>query len=149
MIDRVHIGKTWEPWVTEVEKGRLQLLAKAIGETRPIYTDEAAAQAAGYRSILGPLTLPYCLLADSPGGQGYPAEIGIPTERMLHADMQLKQLDVICAGDRIKVTRRVADIIVKKGGALEFVIFESDFFNCADGRLVAQVRSSLAVRNPQ
>lgn len=54
MIDRASIGRTWGPWDVVVEKGRLRLLAKAIGETRPVYTDEAAARAAGYRSILAP-----------------------------------------------------------------------------------------------
>jgi len=149
VIDRAHIGKTWEPWVVEIEKGRLRLLAKAIGETRAIYTDEAAARAAGYRSIVAPPTFPYCLLADGPGGQGYTGDVGIPTERLLHAELQLTPLDIICAGDRIKVTRRVTDITVKKAGALEFVGFESEFTNCEDDRPVARIRSVIAVRNPQ
>src|SRR6185295_10089993 len=149
MIDRAHIGRTWDPWEVDVEKGRLKLLAKAIGETRPIYTDERAAQAAGYRSILGPPTLPYCLLTDSPIGQQYLSDIGIPTERMLLAEVEITCHGLICAGDRIRVTRRVADILVKKGGALELVVFECEFTNCADGRLVATTRNLMAVKNPQ
>lgn len=146
MIDRRQVGRTWDPWVTEVEKGQLKLLAKALGETRPIYTDEAAAVAAGYRSVLAPLTFPYCLMADGPGGQQYLRDVGIPTERMLHAEFSLTAIDVICAGDRVRTTRRLADIIVKKGGALEFAVFECEFTNCADERLVARVKSLMAVR---
>ncbi len=147
MIDRAQIGKTWDPWICEVEKGRLRLLAQAIGETRPVYLDEAAAKAAGYRSILAPLTFAYCLLADDPRGHGFLAEIGIPTERVLHGEMQLKSFESICAGDRIRVTRVLTDVIVKKGGALEFAVLESDFTNCDGDRLVAHVKNLLVVRN--
>ncbi|MGH9725342.1 MAG: FAS1-like dehydratase domain-containing protein, partial [Candidatus Acidiferrales bacterium] len=38
MIDRKHIGKTRPPHTVDVEKGRLNFFAKAIGETNPIYT---------------------------------------------------------------------------------------------------------------
>ncbi len=148
MIDRSLIGRTWEPWEVEIEKGRLRLLAKATGETRPIYTDDAAAKAAGYRGIVAPLTMPYCLLADSPTGQQYLADVGIPTARMLHAEVQLEYRDVICAGDRIRVDRRLVDVIVKKGGALELVAFESTFRHAESGALVATTRSLMAVRNP-
>ncbi len=149
MIDRAHIGKTWGPWTVDVEKGRLRLLAKAIGETRPVYHDEAAARAAGYRSILAPLTFAYCLLADDPGGHGYLGELGIPTERILHGELQLKLFDSICAGDRIRLTRVLSDVIVKKGGALEFAVFDSVVTNCDGDRTVARIRNLLAVRNPQ
>ena len=147
MIDRAHIGKTWGPWISEVEKGRLRLFAKAVGETRPVYHDEAAARAAGYRSILAPLTFAYCLLADDPGAHGYLAELGIPTERILHGELQLKAFESICAGDRIRVTRVLTDVIVKKGGALEFAVFDTDVTNCDGDRPVARVRNLLAVRN--
>ncbi len=147
MIDRAHIGKIWEPWIVDVEKGRLRLLAKAIGETRPAYHNEAAARAAGHRSMLAPLTFAYCLLADDPGGYGYLAEISVPVERILHGELQLKRFDSICAGDRIRVTRVLTDVIVKKSGALEFAVFDSDVTNCDGDRPVARIRNLLAVRN--
>lgn len=148
MIDRAHVGRVWPPFVTEVEKGRLRLLAKAIGETRPVYTDEAAAHAAGYRSILGPPTLPYCLLADSPVAQGYLADVGIPMACMLHGEVRLTSYGDICAGDRVRVTRRLVDIEEKKGGAMELVHFECEFRDDADGRLLARVHQVMVVRNP-
>jgi len=43
MISPAQIGRAWEPWEVEIEKGRLKLLVKAMGETRPIYTDDEAA----------------------------------------------------------------------------------------------------------
>jgi hypothetical protein len=147
-IDRAHIGRSWEPWEVEIEKGRLRLLAKSMGETRPIYIDDEAARAAGYRGMVAPLTMPYTLLADSPTGQQYLADVGIPTARMLHAEVALEFHDLICAGDRIRVDRRLTDIIVKKGGALEFAVFESTFRHSETGALVATLQSLMAVRNP-
>ena len=47
MIDHRHIGYASPPFTTPVERGRLKFFAKAIGETDPVYVDEAAAQAAG------------------------------------------------------------------------------------------------------
>ncbi|MBK8132379.1 MAG: MaoC family dehydratase N-terminal domain-containing protein [Gammaproteobacteria bacterium] len=42
--------------MVEVEKWQLCFFAKAVGETNPIYFDEAAAKAAGHPSILAPPT---------------------------------------------------------------------------------------------
>lgn len=41
MIDREFIGKALPKAVLEIEKGRLRFFAKAIGETDPVYTNEA------------------------------------------------------------------------------------------------------------
>ncbi len=52
MIDRKHVGAPLPGHTAEVEKGRLRLFAKVIGETDPIYTDEAAAaRAAGMGDV--------------------------------------------------------------------------------------------------
>ena len=50
MIDRQFIGHTMPAFEVLVEKGRLRFFAKATGQTDPVYTDEAAARAAGHAS---------------------------------------------------------------------------------------------------
>ena len=50
MLDQSFIGHEFPPFTAEVEKGRLKFFAQAIGETDPIYTDEAAAQASDFGS---------------------------------------------------------------------------------------------------
>jgi hypothetical protein len=42
----------------------------------------------------------------------------------------------------------VADIYEKKGGALEFVVFETEVRDAGTDELVAELRSVLVVRNP-
>lgn len=146
MIDRASVGRTWGPWEVEVEKGRLRLLAKAVGETRPVYHDEPAARAAGYRSILAPPTFAFCVLSDDPGDKRYLAEVGVPVARMLHAEQRLSLHEPICAGDRLSVTRRVAEVYDKKDGALEFIAFESEIRHAGNGRLMATGRQLVVVR---
>jgi acyl dehydratase len=147
VIDRAHIGRTWPPFEVEVEKGRLRLFAKAIGETRPVYHDEAAARAAGYRSILAPPTFAFCLGADDPNGLDYLDELGVPMGRMLHGEQRITLLEPICAGDRVSVSRKVGDIYEKKNGALEFIVFESEVRDRGDDRVLARGESVLVVRN--
>ncbi len=147
MMDRSRIGHTWPAFDVVIEHGRLRLLAKAIGETRDIYRDEAAAQAAGYRSIVAPPTFAFCLMADSPVGSGYLAEVGIPITQVLHGEQEYTFHQVMCAGDRVRVTRRVADMYEKKSGALEFVVFESEIRFAESNVLIASGRQVMIKRN--
>ncbi len=146
MIDRAHIGRTWPAWEVDIERGRLRVLARAIGENRPIYVDELAAREAGYRSIVAPLTLPFCLLMDDPNGLGYLADLGIPVSRMLHAEERVIPHQPICAGDRVRVQRRVRDMYSKKNGTLDFVVFGFDVRRADTGELLAESESTLVVR---
>lgn len=146
MIDRSIIGFSWGHWEVDIEVGRLRLLAKAMGETRPIYTDVAAARAAGYRSLIAPPTFAFCLLADSPVGSGYLADVGIPIAEVLHGEQHFTYHQLMCAGDRVRVTRQVADCYEKKGGALGFVVLESRITFAADDSLIATGRQVMVHR---
>jgi hypothetical protein len=53
-VDKNNIGLELEPLTVEVEAGRLRFFAKATGQTDPVYLDEAAAQAAGSRTLPAP-----------------------------------------------------------------------------------------------
>ncbi|MFN0180096.1 MAG: MaoC family dehydratase N-terminal domain-containing protein [Gemmatimonadales bacterium] len=147
MIDRAHIGTSWPPFDVEIDKSRLRLFAKAIGETRPEYVDEAAARRAGYRSLLAPPTFANCLAADDPAGFRYLQDLGIPMARMLHGEQTLVYHQPLCAGDRVTVSRRVADIYEKRNGALEFVKFEMAVRRTEDQALLAECVSVLVIRN--
>ena len=47
MVDRNALGKESKPGINEVEKGAIRRFAESIGETNPIYFEEAAARALG------------------------------------------------------------------------------------------------------
>ena len=48
MIDRKFIGMALPEFSAQVEAGALRFFAKAIGQTDPIYIDEAEAREAGH-----------------------------------------------------------------------------------------------------
>ena len=56
MIAKKWIGHELPDSVMTIERSRLQFFAKAIGETDPVYTDVAAARAAGYADLPAPPT---------------------------------------------------------------------------------------------
>ena len=56
MVDKKFIGYEVPPTLWDVEKGRIRFFAEVIGNADPIYLDEAAAKAAGYRNVVAPPT---------------------------------------------------------------------------------------------
>ena len=69
-IDKKHVGHKFPAFTTTVEAGKIRLFCKAIGEENPIHTDEAAAKAAGYRTIVAPPTFITAVTNDDPNKGG-------------------------------------------------------------------------------
>ena len=84
MIDTRFIARALPAHTVEVEKGRLRFFAKAIGERNPVYTDESAARAAGYRSLPVPPTLLFSLDNEVPDPFAYLTDMGVDVRRILH-----------------------------------------------------------------
>ena len=140
MIDSRHIGRRSPTFQVEVEKGRLRLFAKTIGERDAIYVDEAAARQAGYRSLPAPPTFLFGLALEQPEPFAWFAGIGLDLPRVLHGEQSFTYHAVACAGDRLQVDHRIADIFTKAGGALQFVVRETRL-RFAGGGPVADLRS--------
>ncbi len=146
MIDKKFIGKKSPPREVEVEKGQLRFFAKAVGESNPVYTDEASARDAGYRSLPAPPTFVLSLNLAQPDPFSKYTEMGVHLEKILHGEQQFEYLAPICAGDRITLESTIVDIFEKKGGALEFVIEETSASN-QHNELVARSVQTIIVRN--
>jgi acyl dehydratase len=124
MLDRRIIGKNFPPALNEIEKGAIRRYAEAIGETNPLYFDEQAALAAGYRGLLAPATFPATLT----GGVDYREALGITQRSILIAEQSFEYYHPICAGDRLMVTTKIVDIFEKHGsaGAMDFAVIEDE-----------------------
>lgn len=146
MIDRKHIGRVFPSSQAEVEKGRLRFFAKAIGETDPVYTDEAAAKHAGYASLPVPPTFLFSLEMEKPDPFTWIGEVGMDLTRILHGEQSFTYHQPACAGDTLTFASRIEDIYEKKGGALSFVVRAVKVTN-QHGAHVADLRSSIAHRN--
>jgi acyl dehydratase len=145
MVDTTDIGRTFPRHSADVESGRLRLFAKATGETRPEYIDEDAARAAGHPSLPAPPTFVACLNLEVPDPFAWLRELGIDLPRVLHAAQGFRYFAPIHAGDRITYASRIGNVYRKKGGALTFVVKETDVTN-QHGVRVVEMRSTIVVR---
>lgn len=147
MLDRGWIGRELPPLVVEVDRWRLRSFARAIGETNPIYVEDAAARAAGYRGILAPPTFLFGLSYEMDDQTEFLRAMGADVRNILHGEQSFRYHESICAGDRLTIQSTIVDIYAKKGGQLEFIVRESKVSH-ADGRRMADLREVLVLRNP-
>jgi len=134
-LDKKVIGHEFKAFSTTVEAGRVKLFCKAIGEEDPVYEDEAAAKAAGYRALPVPPTFLQAITNDDPEKGGL--------LRLLNVDIGL----ILHGEHKITCQQKVVDMYDKKGGALWFVVSETSMKDQA-GKLVAKATGITVVRNP-
>ncbi len=146
MLDKSFIGKEYEPFSFEVEKGRIRQFADAIGDDSPIYRDEAAARDAGYRAIPAPPTFPYVAIMDADQAFTVLRDINADISRSLHGEQWFTYHASIYAGDVVSGHQKIVDIFDKKNGALEFIVTEVSLSN-QSGEAVCDMRSVVVVRN--
>lgn len=146
MLDKSFIGFETAPRSVDVEKGQLKFFAKATGETNPIYFDEKAARDAGHPALPAPPTFLFCLQTMTPGDDDVMGKLGINIGQVLHGEQQFTNHKPIYAGDTITVKTKIADMYEKKGGALEFIVQDTEASN-QKGEKVGVARTVIVVRN--
>ena len=146
MIDRKWIGHELAASVLFIDRRRLQFFAKAIGETRPIYTDPEAARGAGFTDLPVPPTFLFAAELDSGATDKLLADLEIPIAKLLHGEQSFTYHRAAYAGDTVTVNSTVSDIYEKKNGALEFIVKSSRVTN-QNQELVAELRSVLVCRH--
>jgi hypothetical protein len=146
-IDRARfLGYELPPHTTTVDAWRLAFFAKAIGETDPVYSDLAAAKAAGHPSIPLPPTFIFCLEQGRPNAYKLMDDMGIHISRILHGEQHFEYRRPVYAGDVLTFRTKITDIYDKKGGALEFFVRATSVTNQRD-EAVAENRGVVVVRN--
>ena len=148
MLDQSHIGRELGSHRVEIEKGRLKLFNKVIGQTNPVYTDEALAKAAGYPGLPVPPTF-YCSLdleQDDPFA--WFEALGIPIARILHASQDFTYHRPAYAGQTVSLNSKIADVFEKKGGTLKFIVKETEV-RSETGELLVTMSQTLVVRGQQ
>lgn len=121
----------------------IQTFNRSIGETNPVFTDRAAAQAAGYADILAPPT--FCTLlvrnVELPD-----IELRFGRARF-HAGQRVQSRAPIVAGDCLTASSHLKEVYPKTGrsGTMVFTVWETTFRN-QDGAVVADVQESYASR---
>jgi acyl dehydratase len=146
-LDKKVIGHEFKAFSTTVEAGRVKLFCKAIGEEDPVYVDESAAKAAGYRALPVPPTFLQAITNDDPEKGGLLKLLNVDIGLILHGEQHYDYLAPVFVGDRITCQQKVVDMYDKKGGALWFVVSETSMKDQA-GKLVAKATGITVVRNP-
>ncbi|MDP9236784.1 MAG: MaoC family dehydratase N-terminal domain-containing protein [Chloroflexota bacterium] len=146
---RAVIGVEGPPTTLEVEKTNCRMFARSVGHRDPIFYDEAAAKARGYRSIVAPpgfMGTP--VFNPNSGGGGAPGEMGgrgysIPYKRVLNGGTDYEyfpEADVICAGDTITARSKVSGFEESTGslGPMLITKRETTYTN-QHGKVVAKM----------
>jgi acyl dehydratase len=141
--DRSLYGKEHEAGPFEVTREMIQAFSQSIGEIGAVFNDEAAAHAAGYRSIVAPPTL--CTL--------YVRRVELPDIKLkfgrtrFHAGQRVQAKAPIFAGDLLNASSHLKEVYPKTGrsGTMVFIVWETTFRN-QSGEVVAEVQESYAAR---
>lgn len=143
---RAAIGRESEPVPHEVTKTSVRMFARAVGHTDPIYYDEAAARAAGYRGLPCPpgyLGTPVFDPAASDSVTSRRAspltlEPSRPLTRRLNGGTEIEYMADVCAGDELTATTALASAEERSGRLGEMLILVSQTtFRDAAGKVVA------------
>ena len=148
---RAMIGQLLSEPVSEtITALRTQQFAHAVEDLNPIYFDEAAARAAGYRTLVAPPTyLNYVVAANQPVSEmrtdglfrsGGP-RIALNVKRVMFGGNEWDFLAPAYVGDTITVETRLRGLEEKQGGSGPFVLqtVETTYTN-QDGEVIARSR---------
>lgn len=138
-------GYSWPESTVDVERGRVAMFAKAIGETDPIYFDVEAASAEGHPDLLAPPTFVFGLDLEHSDTLGVLEAHGVNLSAVLHGEQRFSYHKPVHAGDKLTLTAEFTDYYSKRNGELEFLIRRSEFRS--DGELVAELESVSVIRN--
>src|SRR5262249_17119046 len=137
--DTSWIGKEFDRYTYNVTKDEIVEFAQSIGESNPLYTDEAYARATPYGGIIAPPTF-WVVFRSNARLPDLKLNYG---KRGFDGGKECVFLAPIRAGDTITGVDRIAQVYEKTGrsGSMIFIVRESELTN-QRGEKVAGVRPS-------
>lgn len=132
MLDKSRIGHSFPAFQVTLEKGRLRFFAEAIGETNPVFLDEATAREAGFRSLPMPPTYAFCVGKEAPNPGDVIALFSVDIADVLHGEQSFNYYSIPCAGDVLTVGRQIVDVYERKNGTLGFIVLRMKATDQAD-----------------
>ena len=149
IFDRTSKGTKIGPTKVQVERGRIRFFSQVLGQTDPIHSDLDAARAAGHPDLVAPAS--FLVVVDASANDELKRR-GVPTaaERvkcdfryLLHGEERYFYEKPMYAGDEVEISTEILDFYEKKGGAMEFVTFESTIRHPERGVLIRSQRTLL------
>ncbi|HSV71995.1 MAG TPA: MaoC family dehydratase N-terminal domain-containing protein [Methylibium sp.] len=147
MLDRQHIGKVLSRVTRTVEAGRLRFFLDVIGDRQAARADPSSDPGSD-RGLRVPPTYLFCLeMMDDPEPLAWLTDIGVNLLYILHGQQRFDYHAPAFAGDRLSFDATITDIYDKKGGALQFVVKQTQVRN-QDDRRVATLSTTVVYREP-
>src|SRR5215470_10587894 len=143
-VNTDYLGRTFpatEPY--EVSRVKIADFAEAIGDPNPLYTDAAAAKAAGYPDVIAPPTFPIVItMAASRAAIGDPG-LGINYAMVVHGEQRFTYSRPLHAGDMVVAQSTISGI--REVGSMTMVTTETEI-RTLDGEHVCTGYGTLVER---
>jgi acyl dehydratase len=121
-----------------VTKKDIKRFAQAIGDSNPLYYDEAYAKTTRFKTIVAPPLFCQAFAFEDvppeqllPDGSPVEADVPIPAKRLVGGGSVFENYIRFKPGDKIVVKSKIKDIYTKPGknGHLYFIVHETSFYN--------------------
>jgi acyl dehydratase len=143
-LDPTYTGRQYPPGPAyEVSREKIREFAEAIGDDNPMYLDRAAAVAAGHPDVIAPPTFLTLVNLKAINEVVSDPELGLDYSRMVHGDQKFEHQRPVHAGDVIRVTAFIDDVMARAGN--DFLQMRAEVHG-ADGELISVCRAQLVVR---
>jgi len=149
---RAAVGVEGPPVTLEVEKTNCRMYARSVGHVDPIFYDEEAAKARGYRGIVAPPGFLGTPIFRPGSGGGVPGETGgrgfsVPYKRVLNGGTDYEYFpdeDAVCAGDTITARGKIRGFEEAEGslGPMLITKRETTYTN-QRGKVVARMYGTM------
>ena len=99
-VNEEYVGRTFqaaEPY--EVTRGKIAEIAEAIGDSNRLYTDQAAARAAGYPDVIAPPTFSIVVTTAANRLAVQDPGLGLNYAMVVHGEQQFRYSRPLHAGD--------------------------------------------------
>jgi hypothetical protein len=130
VIDESIAGASLSAFTVDVDRSQIRLFAKA-----------------GHPDLPVPPTLLLGLASQSDDLLNLLVGAGADFKTMLHGEQAFDYHGVAHAGDRLRFAPRIGTVYSKKGGALRFVVQQTDVTNDVNDERIATLEMTLIFRN--
>ncbi|MAF51576.1 MAG: dehydratase [Chloroflexi bacterium] len=143
---RAAIDVESEPYTNAVEQGAIEKFARAIGDTNPLFSDEAAARKSRYGGIIAPPTF-FRSLRSGPSK----VDVQSPYPANLDGGSEWEYFEPVRPGDRITVTTYLANAFERAGrlGNMLFMVRETKYVNQFDTVVALQRSTGISYQPPE
>ena len=145
-VDTDLVGRDLGEVSFPIERGKLRELARALHDDDPVWSEPAAAAAAGFDGVPAPPTVTTLAAHWTAGGLvGHALALGMDVNRLLHGEAAWEYERPVRLGDELTAATRVVDVTRRdgrRGGTMTLVTLETTFAN-QRGERVARLRDTM------